>query len=486
LEPSPSRLERVSRLLVVVLLFAAAVELLVARGALFVRHERLRAGLPATADFWWTASSYVTTFTGLLAAAAVVALGLRLATSRLSPAGRGLALGFAATIAALAVAALFVSPQVRGILTIHLAVALGGLMLGTLVFLSAADAETRLAAVLPLILPPLGTAAFTVWRSPGLRAIAATVLWVAGAAVAAGLAWLAWRRARRGPRLRMLAALAYALGVAVLAAGAAALEPRRVVEFVLFSHGVLLDFRRSLVVFSLALLAVSFAAAVFVATPTDEAAGRPSGERLGFGLLLCLLAGPAPLNVTQSLVLAAGTMARVESVVVIGPAQVGAGGPFATGASSPSVRFDPAVPRPVGPAAIDVVGPAVFRMVGPVAGGLRTPGGSRRKPLTGDRMVRILRPNGRAGRRGVLDPSPRAVGGSGSGVHSQTGGSRSRGVLRVAPGAKAQGSARTRGCGIGDHSAAGGRGWGAAGRLRTTGDRVGKGHERREAEGRTI
>ncbi|NMC72167.1 MAG: hypothetical protein GYA57_19210 [Myxococcales bacterium] len=336
MEPSPSRLERVSRLLVLLLLFAAAVELLVARGALFVRHERLRAGLPATADFWWTASSYVTTFTGLLAAAAVAALGLRLATSRLSPAGRGLALGFATTIASLGVAALFVPPEVRGIMTIHLAVVLGGLTLGALVFVSAADAETKLAAVLPLVLPPLGTAAFALWRTPGLRAIAATVLWVAGAVVAAGLAWLAWRRARRGPRLRMLVALTYALGVAVLAAGAAALEPRRVVEFVLFSHGVLLDFRGSLVVFSLALLAVSFAAAVFVATPTDETTGRPSGELLGFGLLLCLLAGPTPLNVTQSLVLAAGTMALVDAVLAVGPAWVHASQPFPAGASSPS------------------------------------------------------------------------------------------------------------------------------------------------------
>lgn len=338
MEPIPSRLERTSRLLVVLVVFAAAVELLAARGTLFARHERLRAGLPATADAWWTASSYVTTFTGLLAAAAVATLGLRLAASRLSPAGRGLALGFATTIASLGVAALFVPPEVRGIMTIHLAVVLGGLTLGALTFVSAADAETRLAAVLPLALPPLGTASFTLWQVPGLRAIAATVLWVAGAAVAGGLAWLAWRRARRGPRMRMLVALTYALGVAVLAAGAAALEPRRVVEFVLFSHGVLLDFRGSLVVFTLALLAVSFAAAVFVATPPDEATGRPSGEMLGFGLLLCLLAGPAPLNVTQSLVLAAGTMALVDAVLACGPAWVRASEP------PPSVSSRPPAP----------------------------------------------------------------------------------------------------------------------------------------------
>jgi hypothetical protein len=317
-ETSPSRLERVSRLLVVVLTFAAAVELLAARGALFVRHERLRAGLPAAADFWWTASSYVTTFTGLLAAVAVGVLGLRLAASRLSPAGRGLALGFATTIASLGVAALFVPPEVRGIMTIHLAVVLGGLTLGALTFASAADAETKLAAALPLLLPPLGTAAFALWKAPGLRSITATALWIVGALVAAGLAWLAWRRAQRGPRLRLLVALTYALGVAVLAAAAAALEPQRVVEFVLFSHGVLLDFRGSLVVFALVLLAVSFAAAVFVATPADEQAVRPAGELLGFGLLLCLLAGPTPLNVTQSLVLAAGTMALVDAVLAAG------------------------------------------------------------------------------------------------------------------------------------------------------------------------
>ncbi|MBN1771996.1 MAG: hypothetical protein JXB32_12075 [Deltaproteobacteria bacterium] len=347
MEASPSRLERVSRLLVVLLTFAAAVELLAARGVLFLRHERLRAGLPATADAWWTASSYVTTFTGLLAAAVVGALGLRLAVSRLSPAGRGLALGFATTIASLGVAALFVPPEVRGIMTIHLAVVLGGLTLGALTLVSAADAETKLAAVLPLLLPPLGTAAFALWKAPGLRTIAATVLWVAGVLVAGGLAWLAWQRARRGPRLRRLVALTYALGVAVLAAAAAALEPQRVVEFVLFSHGVLLDFRGSLVVFALALLAVSFAAAVFVATPPDRESGRPSGELLGFGLLLCLLAGPTPLNVTQSLVLAAGTLALVDAVLAAGPAWVRASEPFPSPSSFPPASGDPSdVPPP--------------------------------------------------------------------------------------------------------------------------------------------
>jgi hypothetical protein len=334
-EPSPSRLERVSRLLVVVLTFAAAVELLAARGVLFVRHERLRAGLPGAADAWWTASSYVTTFTGLLAAATVATLGLRLATSRLSPAGRGLALGFATTISSLGVAALFVPPEVRGIMTIHLAVVLGGLTLAALTFVSAADADTKLVAALPLLLPPLGTAAFALWKAPGLRTVAATALWVTGALVAGGLAWLAWRRAQRGPRLRLLVALTYALGVAVLAAAAAALEPRRVVEFVLFSHGVLLDFRGSLVVFALVLLAVSFAAAVFVSSPRDEAAGRPSGELLGFGLLLCLLAGPTPLNVTQSLVLAAGTMALVEPALAAGSAWARDSEPFPSASTSP-------------------------------------------------------------------------------------------------------------------------------------------------------
>ena len=350
MEPSPSRLERVSRLLVVLLTFAAAVELLAARGALFVRHERLRAGLPATADAWWTSSSYVTTFTGLLAAAAVAALGLRLATSRLSPAGRGLTLGFATTIASLGVAALFVPPEVRGIMTIHLAVVLGGLTFGALVFAAAADGETKLAAVLPLLLPPLGTAAFALWKAPGLRSIAATALWVTGAAVAAGLAWLAWRRAQRGPRLRMLVALTYALGVAVLAAAAAALEPRRVVEFVLFSHGVLLDFRGSLVVFALVLLAVSFAAAVFVSSPPDEQAGRPSGELLGFGLLLCLLAGPTPLNVIQSLVLAAGTMALVDATLASGSAWARASEPFPSVSTFPPESSSSSAGPPSSPA----------------------------------------------------------------------------------------------------------------------------------------
>ena len=309
----PVRAARLVRGLTLLLAVVAAAELTVARGLLFVRHERLRAGLPRAMDAWSELGSYVTTFTGLLAVVTVLALGWRLAVSRFPSAGRGLALGFAVTIAALGITALFVPPEVRGIITVHLAVVLGGVTLGGVAVLSRADWDVKLAAGAPLLLPPLATAALALQGSA--RGPLSLTLVVTGTAVAVALVCAAVRRVRDLPRTLLLAGLAHALVVGCLTATAAVLQPRRVVEFLLFSHGLLLDFRGALAVPPLVVLAVAFAAAACVLTPGDGARGRGDGRLLGFGLLLSLLAGPTPLNVTQSLVLAAGSLALVCGVL---------------------------------------------------------------------------------------------------------------------------------------------------------------------------
>jgi hypothetical protein len=304
---------RLSRLFAAALAVAAALELLVARGMLFLRHERLRAGLPYAGDWWWRLGSYVTTFTGLLAVATVVTLGLRLATSRLPSAGRGLGLGFATTIAALGLAALFVPPDVRGILTIHLAVVLGGTTVGVVLLLTPGPWTLKATAGAPLLLPPLGTAALAMQGSaqPVLRA----ALIGLSVAVALAVAVAAAFRVSVIPRAARLVGIAHALAVACLVAAAVLLQPQRTVEFILFSHGMLLDFRGALAVLAVVVLAVSFASAALVLEPRTARPADGDGRLLGLGLLLSFLAGPSPLNGTQSLVLAAGSLALIAGAL---------------------------------------------------------------------------------------------------------------------------------------------------------------------------
>jgi hypothetical protein len=312
---SPARLSRVFAALLVV---AAAAELVVSRGLLFVRHERVRIGLPYATEWWWRLGGYVTTFTGLLAVAAIATLGLRLATSRFPSAGRGLGLGFAATIAALGLTALFLAPDVRGILTIHLAVVLGGTTLGVVTLLCPGRWEVKAVATSPLLLPPLGTAALALQGPP--QPVLRAVLLAACALVAAVLAVAATRRASRTSRAVRLVAGAHALVVSCLAAAAALLQPHRAVEFILFSHGLLLDFRGGLAFVAVVFLVVAYAAATLVLEPPETRPGDGDGRLLGLGVLLSLLAGPCPLNATQSLLLAAGGLALVAGALETAPA----------------------------------------------------------------------------------------------------------------------------------------------------------------------
>ncbi len=305
--PLAARATRPARWLTLGLALAAAVELIVSRGGTYLRHERLRGGMPRVAEWWHGVGTYVTSFTGLLAAAAIVALGMRLAVSRFPSAGRGLALGFAVTIAALGVTAAFVPPEVRGILTVHLAVVMGGMTLGLVLLVSPIDGSAKVLAVTPQLLPPLATAALAV---PGTgQTVLRIGLVAAGVLVAGVLVVAAARRVRNQPRVVLLTALAHALLVGCLAATAIILEPRRAVEFVLFSHGVLLDFRGALALLAVVVPAVAFASAVLVLSPPREGTAGDGGRMMGFGLVLAFLAGPSPLNVTQSLLLAAGSLA---------------------------------------------------------------------------------------------------------------------------------------------------------------------------------
>jgi hypothetical protein len=305
--PMPVRAARLARWLTLGLALVGAIELIVSRGGTYVRHERLREGLPRVVEWWYGAGTYVTTFTGLLAAATILALGLRLAVSRFPAAGRGLALGFAVTIAALGLTAVFVPPEVRGILTVHLAVVMGAMTLGLVLLVSPIDGSAKVLAVTPALLPPLATAALAVSGSG--QAVLRIGLVAAGVLVAAVLVVTAVRRARTMPRVVLLTALAHALLVGCLAATAIILEPRRAVEFVLFSHGVLLDFRGALAILAVVVPAVAFASAVLVLSPPRDGIGADGGRMMGFGLVLAFLAGPSPLNVTQSLLLAAGSLA---------------------------------------------------------------------------------------------------------------------------------------------------------------------------------
>jgi len=303
----PVRAARLARWLTLGLALAGAVELIFSRGGTYLRHERLREGMPRVVEWWHSAGTYVTTFTGLLAAAAILALGLRLAVSRFPAAGRGLALGFAVTIAALGLTAVFVPPDVRGILTVHLAVVMGGMTLGLVLLVSPIDAGAKVLAVTPQLLPPLATAALAV-RGSG-QSVLRVGLVVAGVLVAGVLVVTAARLARKLPRVVLLTALAHALLVGCLAATAIILEPRRTVEFVLFSHGVLLDFRGALAILAIVVPAVAFTSAVLVLSPPRDGSAADGGRMMGYGLVLAFLAGPSPLNVAQSLLLAAGGLA---------------------------------------------------------------------------------------------------------------------------------------------------------------------------------
>jgi len=303
------RVAGLSRMFVPLLAAATALELVLARGTSFVQHERVRARLPLSGDAWWELGAYVTTFAGLLAVVTIAALGLRLVVTRLSPAGRGLGLGFSTTIAALGLTAVFLPPDVKGILTIHLAVVLGGMALGIVTLASPGRWEVKVVSVLPLLLPPLATAALAM---PGReQAVLRVGLVIASGLVAAGVVAAAVRRVRRAARASQLIVVAYSLVVACLAAGAALLHPRRVVEFVLFSHGLLLGFRGALAFVTLAVLGIAFAAAAFVLPQRDAQPTDGDGRLLGLGLLLSFLAGPTPLSATQSLLLAAGSLALV-------------------------------------------------------------------------------------------------------------------------------------------------------------------------------
>jgi hypothetical protein len=313
--PVPARaLAGIGRLLALLLVLAAAAETLVSRGAGYLREERVRAGLRALEDGRRAVAPYMTMFAALLAVATIAALGLRLALLRLPPAARGLVLGVATTMVALGLTSIFVPPGVQGIITVHLAVSVGGLVLAIVVLAAPLPGELKLIAALPQVLPPLGAAAVVV-RGGVEAEIARAALWGVTGAVAAGVAALALYSLRRAPRLVQLGVLAVAMIAGCAAAGVALARPTRVAEFVLFSHGMAADFRGALAMTAALGLAVALAAGALIASGKE----RPL---LGHGVLLVALGGPCPICAPQSLFLGAGLLALATGALAELPEEI--------------------------------------------------------------------------------------------------------------------------------------------------------------------
>lgn len=310
------RQDRLAGGFVVLAAAAAVLELVAGRTLGYVQHVRQRLGLPVDhlPAFRWR--PYVVVFAVLCCLAALGVLVARIAGSRFSPAGRALAVGVGAAVGFMGAAAVFVPPGVRGILTLHLAVALGGIALAAVLAVSPVPAPLRLAALLPALLPSHGVAAVLIRSPASSAALVRATFWVLLGLVTIGMAVASWMHYRRWRPLRLAWALASASAVGCASAAAAALEPHRAAEFLLFSHGLLADFRGALAVGSLLVLAAALAAAPFLWAPSAPGEGeRRARPLMGMGIALCVLAGPAPLSVPQSLILAVGQFALLAGAL---------------------------------------------------------------------------------------------------------------------------------------------------------------------------
>lgn len=326
---------RLARLMAAIAVAATLVELLLGRGVLFLGYERARAGLPVADVVLLRASPHVTILAGLLAAGAAGALGALLAVSPIPPIARALGIALSVAAVTLGLATLIFPPGVRGILTVHSTVALGGLLLGASLMPARAPLDLKLLVLAALLLPVAGTMSSTFgyggWIGAGLR----TSVHVMAAIAAVTAAAAVFRRCRSDPPAVRLGGLLGALVVGCGFAAAALAQPRRVAEFALLSHGVALDYPVAMALGAAVLVAVAFAALSLVlasARPGTPCAGR---DLLACGLVLAVSAGPLPISTAQTMMLAASTLALAAGLPDRAGAGGAGGGPDADAVESP-------------------------------------------------------------------------------------------------------------------------------------------------------